>query len=34
MSTLLAAGVNLLDVIAICRNITGNQVFNRVWLDI
>ncbi|MDG2423778.1 MAG: type II secretion system F family protein [Phycisphaerales bacterium] len=33
MSTLLAAGVNLLDVIAICRSITGNQVFNQVWLD-
>lgn len=33
MSTLLAAGVNLLDVIAICRSITGNRVFNRVWLD-
>ncbi|MCH2132428.1 MAG: type II secretion system F family protein [Phycisphaerales bacterium] len=31
MSTLLAAGVNLLDVIAICRSITGNRVFNRVW---
>ena len=33
MSTLLAAGVNLLDVIAICRSITGNRVFNRVWSD-
>lgn len=33
MSTLLAAGVNLLDVINICRSITGNKVFNRVWLD-
>ena len=31
MSTLLASGVNLLDVISICRNITGNEVFNRVW---
>ncbi|MCH2153172.1 MAG: type II secretion system F family protein, partial [Phycisphaerales bacterium] len=33
MSTLLAAGVNLLDVIAICRSITGNKVFNKVWDD-
>ncbi len=33
MSTLLSAGVNLLDVISICRSITGNEVFNRVWRD-
>ena len=33
MSTLLSAGVNLLDVIAICRSITGNRIFNRVWTD-
>ena len=33
MSTLLAAGVTLLDVIAICRTITGNKVFNQVWDD-
>lgn len=31
MSTLLAAGVNLLDIIDICRTLTGNRHFNRVW---
>jgi type IV pilus assembly protein PilC len=33
MSTLLAAGVNLLDIIDICRSLTGNRHFNRVWND-
>ena len=31
MSTLLAAGVNLLDIIDICRGVTNNVHFNRLW---
>ena len=33
MSTLLSAGVNLMDVIRICRGITRNRIFERVWID-
>jgi type IV pilus assembly protein PilC len=31
MSTLLAAGVNVLDVIDICRGVTGNTYYDRLW---
>ena len=31
MSTLLAAGVNLMDAIHACRMVTRNVVFDRVW---
>ncbi len=31
MSTLLAAGVNVLDVIDICRGITGNVYYDDLW---
>ena len=31
MSTLLTAGVNLLDIIEICRGITNNACFDEVW---
>jgi len=31
MSTLLAAGVNVLDVIDICRGITANSYYGRLW---
>lgn len=34
MSTLLAAGVNLLDIIDICRGVTANEEYNRLWDDI
>jgi type IV pilus assembly protein PilC len=33
MSTLLSAGVNLMDVIQSCRTITRNIVFDKVWDD-
>ena len=33
MSTLLAGGVGLIDVIRICRGITDNVVFDRMWQD-
>ena len=33
MSTLLSAGVNLMDVIRICRGITRNRIFERVWIS-
>ena len=31
MATLLAAGVNVLDVIDICRGVTGNVYYNDLW---
>lgn len=31
MSTLLAAGVNLMDAINACRQVTRNVIFDRVW---
>ena len=31
MATLLSAGVNLLDVIDICRGVTGNVYYDRLW---
>jgi type IV pilus assembly protein PilC len=31
MSTLLASGVNLLDIIGICRGVTNNVYFDRLW---
>ncbi len=31
MSTLLAAGVNVLDVIDICRGVTANSYYARLW---
>lgn len=31
MSTLLASGVNLLDIIAICRGVTNNVYYDRLW---
>jgi type IV pilus assembly protein PilC len=31
MSTLLAAGVNVLDVIDICRGVTINEYYGRLW---
>ncbi|MGI9014845.1 MAG: type II secretion system F family protein [Phycisphaerales bacterium] len=31
MSTLLAAGVNLLDIIDICRGVTNNMYWERLW---
>lgn len=33
MSTLLGAGVNLMDVIHICRGVTKNRVFEKVWVE-
>ncbi len=33
MSTLLAAGVNLLDIISICRGVTNNAQFDALWED-
>lgn len=33
MSTLLAGGVGLIDVIRICRGVTDNVVFDRMWHD-
>ncbi|MCH2143018.1 MAG: type II secretion system F family protein [Phycisphaerales bacterium] len=33
MSTLLAGGVGLIDVIRICRGVTNNVVFDRLWDD-
>ena len=33
MSTLLAAGVNLMDVIHSCRAVTKNVVFDRIWTN-
>jgi len=31
MATLLAAGVNLLDIISICRGVTNNELYNDLW---
>lgn len=31
MATLLAAGVNLLDIIEICRGVTNNTYYDRLW---
>ena len=33
MSTLLLAGVNVLDIIEICRGVTQNRCFNVLWDD-
>lgn len=33
MSTLLAAGVNLIDVIHACRSVTRNVIFDRIWTN-
>jgi type IV pilus assembly protein PilC len=33
MATLLHAGVNVLDIIEICRGITNNICFNELWDD-
>ncbi|MCA9296309.1 MAG: type II secretion system F family protein, partial [Phycisphaerales bacterium] len=33
MATLLAAGVNLLDIIEICRGVTNNVCFDRLWTE-
>ena len=34
MSTLLQGGVHLLDIISICRDVTGNLYFERMWDDV
>lgn len=31
MATLLSSGVNLLDIISICRGVTNNVLFDRMW---
>lgn len=31
MATLLASGVNLLDIISICRGVTNNALYDRMW---
>ena len=31
MATLLASGVNLLDIINICRGVTNNVYYDRMW---
>lgn len=31
MATLLASGVNLLDIIAICRGVTNNYYYDQLW---
>jgi type IV pilus assembly protein PilC len=31
MATLLASGVNLLDIISICRGVTNNVYYDRLW---
>jgi len=31
MATLLSSGVNLLDIINICRGVTNNYYYNRMW---
>ncbi len=33
MSTLLAAGVNLLDIISICRGVTNNAYYDDLWTN-
>ncbi len=33
MGTLLAGGVGLIDVIRICRGVTDNLIFDRMWQD-
>ena len=33
LSTLLSAGVGILDAIGICRDVTNNVHFDRMWLD-
>ena len=33
LSTLLAAGVGVLDAIGICRDVTNNVHFDRLWSD-
>jgi type IV pilus assembly protein PilC len=33
MATLLSSGVNLLDIIAICRGVTNNVYYDRLWSD-
>lgn len=33
MATLLASGVNLLDIINICRGVTNNVSYNKLWDD-
>ncbi|HIB50458.1 MAG TPA: hypothetical protein EYO40_04150 [Phycisphaerales bacterium] len=33
LSTLLAAGVGVLDAIGICRDVTDNVQFDRLWTD-
>ncbi len=33
MATLLSAGVNVLDVIDICRGVTGNTYYDALWND-
>ncbi len=33
LSTLLAAGVGVLDAIGICRDVTNNVQFDRMWVD-
>ena len=33
LSTLLAAGVGILDAIGICRDVTNNVQFDRLWTD-
>ena len=33
LSTLLAAGVGVLDAIGICRDVTNNVQFDRLWHD-
>ncbi|UCD74994.1 MAG: type II secretion system F family protein [Phycisphaerales bacterium] len=34
MGTLLTAGVNLLDIINICRGVTGNAYYHDLWDDV
>lgn len=31
MATLLSSGVNLLDIISICRGVTNNALYDRMW---
>lgn len=33
MATLLASGVNLLDIISICRGVTPNMYYEKLWND-
>jgi type IV pilus assembly protein PilC len=34
MATLLSSGVNLLDIISICRGVTNNHYYDRLWTKV